>query len=159
MSLPKWTNEQPQPLRIGDRTIVLPPLTGINPGILATHTHPKYWSDPLLWKPSRWIQSNSSGKIQNDSIYEEIFTPIKGSFMPWSDGQQNCPGKNFSQVEFVAVLASLLYKYRLRVARLAGESTKSMRRRVLDVVNDCDAQLLLRMKDSDRVRIFCEPVE
>ncbi|KAF2790090.1 cytochrome P450 [Melanomma pulvis-pyrius CBS 109.77] len=152
MSLPKWTNAQPQELVLGDRTIVIPPLTGISLSILATHTHPHYWPDPLAWKPSRWITvDNTSGSPQ-----ETLVTPARNTFMPWSDGPQNCLGAKFSQVEFVAVIACLFRAHRLSVQQLPEEDAAQATARVLRVVEDCDAQLLLRMKNPDRIRLKCE---
>lgn len=68
------------------------------------------------------------------------------------------PGLKFSQVEFVAVLALLMREYRLGIVKEKGETEEQARERVKGVINDCDMQLLLRMRDSDRVRLRCEPV-
>jgi hypothetical protein len=62
----------------------------------------------------------------------------------------------FSQVEFVAVLALLMRKHRLSIVREKEETEEQTRERVKKVINDCDMQLLLRMRDSDRVRLKCE---
>jgi cytochrome P450 len=42
--------------------------------IRALHRNPKYWSDPLEFKPERWTN----------------FTPVSGSYMPFGDGPSNC---------------------------------------------------------------------
>ncbi|KAF2106159.1 putative cytochrome P450 monooxygenase [Lophiotrema nucula] len=146
MSLPKWTNNEPQALRVASRTIIIPPNTGISPSVLATHTHPDYWPDPLIWKPSRWILAN-----------EGLLVPQKGTYFPWSEGPHNCLGMKFSQVEFVAVIATLMKGCSLSVIGEEGESEKDMQTRVDGVINDCDMQLLLRMKNPDKVRVKCTP--
>jgi hypothetical protein len=69
-----------------------------------------------------------------------------------------CPGLKFSQVEFVAVLACLIQSCRVETVRLEGESDEAMRDRVMKVVNDCDFQLLLRMKNAERVKLRCVKV-
>jgi cytochrome P450 len=156
MSLPKWTNEQPQELLLGDRTIIIPPLTGISPSILATQTYPEYWPDPLTWKPSRWIASEDAPDSSENLEAEKLVTPVRNTFMPWSDGPQNCLGIKFSQVEFVAVTARFFQSHRLFVQQLPGEDAAQTKERVLNVVEDCDAQLLLRMKNPDRIQLKCK---
>lgn len=49
------------------------------------------------------------------------------------------------QVEFVAVLAP-------------GENLEKEGERVLGTTEDCDLELLLRMRNADRVRLQCAPV-
>jgi cytochrome P450 len=156
MSLPRWTNEQPQELLVDDRSIIIPPLTGISASILATHTYPQYWPDPLTWKPSRWITPDDASGLSKNLDAEKLVTPARNTFMPWSDGPQNCLGVKFSQVEFVAVTAYFFKSHRLSVQKLPGEDAAQTKARVLKVVEDCDAQLLLRMKQPDRIQLKCE---
>ena len=168
LALPKWTNEQPQRLRIGGgRTITIPPQTGVMPSLLAVHTHPKYWRDPLLWQPSRWILPPSpaspapyphNASLSSQLQQETIFAPAQSTYFPWSDGPQNCPGSKFVQVEFVAVLASLLRNHRVGAIREPGESRKEAQARVLATTQDCNLEMLLRMRDADRVRLECKRV-
>jgi cytochrome P450 len=154
MTLPKWTTDQPTPLRVGDREIIIPPHTGVQPHIIATHTHPEYWPSPLAWNPSRWIVASTNGPA-----HEEMYIPPRDTFLPWSDGPQNCLGVKFSQVEFVAVLARLLWQHRLTVVKQRDSETDAeATARVWKVVNDCDAQMLLRMKDPDRAKLRLQRV-
>jgi cytochrome P450 len=160
MALPKWSNQHPQELRISDRTVVIPPRTGVMPSLLAVQTHPKYWKDPLLWQPSRWISSSltpgSDGPELNLATrlrQEIVITPLQSTYFPWSDGPQNCPGAKFAQVEFVAVLAHLLQNHRVGVVREPNESFEKARKRALATTEDCDMELLLRMRNADRVRL------
>ncbi|GLA27272.1 cytochrome P450 [Aspergillus phoenicis ATCC 13157] len=153
VSLPKWTNDEPQSLRLGDRDIMIPPHVGVHPSLLDMHIHPQYWEDPLTWKPSRWITKSASGDAS-----EAIITPSHSTYFPWSDGPQNCPGNKFSQVEFVAVMAALLRSHRVHPVANPGESPKETRARVLATTQDVDLQLLLRMTNADQVRLACSRV-
>ena len=117
--------------------------------ILAVHTLPQYWPDPLTWKPTRWILTNSANT-------ETLYAPPKDTYLPWSDGPQNCPGIKFSQVEFVAVLACMFGAHRIRPIAKDGETEKQTRKRVADVANDCEAMMLLKMRDPDRVQMRFE---
>ena len=87
---------------------------------------------------------------------EEIFVPQKGTYFPWSDGPQNCPGKKFAQVEFVAVIAGLLRQHRVKIVPNKGETKEAMHKRVMAVLEDCEQGLLLRMRDADSVRLTWE---
>jgi cytochrome P450 len=160
MALPKYTNTKSQTLHVGKQTIPIDSDTLVIPSLLAMHTHPKYWKpDPLIWRPSRWIFSapadgswpkhSLAGQIEG----EELFDPVKGSYFPWSDGPQNCPGKKFAQVEFVAVIACLLQSHRVRPLCTEGESFEIARKRILTVCEDSQLLLLLRMRDADSIRL------
>ncbi|KUJ14432.1 cytochrome P450 [Mollisia scopiformis] len=163
MALPRWSNDKSQVLRVGDQTIVIPPNTGVMPSILAVQMLPKYWEKPLIWNPKRWISvSSNQSSLTNPSDQldgEEIITPSQSTFFPWSDGLQNCPGQKFSQVEFVAVIAVLLRDHRVNIVRKIGESLQEARERALAVTQDCNMELLLRMKDADQVRLVWAKAE
>jgi cytochrome P450 len=160
MALPKWTNEQPQTLRIGERIVTIPPHTGVMPNLLAVQTHPKYWRDPLLWQPSRWISSSPAAGLNPSDRdlaarlrQEVIYSPAQSTYFPWSDGPQNFPGAKFAQVEFVAVLACLLRGHRVGIVREPNESFESAKKRALATTEDCDMELLLRMRNADKVQL------
>lgn len=158
LALPKWTSPRPQELHVGDKTVIIPPHTGVMPSLLAVQTHPQYWQDPLMWQPSRWIISSPTLESKTEPPtrlgQETLFIPRQSTFFPWSDGPQNCPGIKFAQVEFVAVLACLLRDHRVSILRdSAGESFEGARVRALAAVEDCDLELLLRMRDADQVRL------
>jgi hypothetical protein len=65
----------------------------------------------------------------------------------------------FSQVEFVAVVACLLREKRLSIVLNAGESRDDAAQRVRNVTEDCDFQLLLRMKHPEDIRLCCSAAE
>jgi len=137
----KSTGKEARTLRVGDKTIVVPGNTLVIPHHLAVHTHPKYWGcDTLEWKPSRWINSTSN----SDSFDEEtIMTPRKGSFIAWSEGLRICPGKKFSQVEFVASMAAIFRDWYVEPLLEEGESLEVARKRVLKLVEEDTGQVLL----------------
>ena len=131
------------------------------PSLLAVQTHPELWPDePLSWKPRRWIVSSPDPESSaHPPLSEKLFQPAQSTYFPWSLGKQDCPGSRFSQVEFVAVLARLLREHRLEVVRASpDEALEAARARVLAVTEDCDLELLLRMKDAERVQIKCAKV-
>ncbi|KAK2746825.1 hypothetical protein FQN57_002867 [Myotisia sp. PD_48] len=151
IAVQKFTNDHPQTLNIEGKTIVLPPNIGIYPRITAIQSHPKYWRDPLVWKPSRWIvkPSNESHDIATRLKEETILIPAKGTFVAWSDGPQNCLGAKFSQVEFVAIIARLLWEHHFHAIPNGGETPEDTQKRILAATNDIDLKLLVRMKNCD----------
>ena len=86
-------------------------------------------------------------------------SPVPHTYFPWSDGPQNCPGAKFAQVEGVAVLARLLRSHRVEVVREgADEAVEEAQARVMRCVEDCNMQLLLRMRDAERVKVRVKKV-
>ncbi|KAJ5560258.1 cytochrome P450 [Penicillium frequentans] len=154
-SLPKWTSDQPQLLKVGERTITILPDIGIYPSLLAMQVDPQYWEDSFVWQPSRWIQTSSNMSTVGN---EQLVTPLPNTYFPWSDGPQNCPGVKFSQVEFVAVMGMLLKNHRIHPIAASGETQEQLRNKIWDAVRDVDMVLLLRMKDSHRVQLRCDRV-
>lgn len=138
----KSTGKNETTLQAGEKTILVPPNTLVIPHHIAVHTHPKYWgADSLKWRPSRWIQ-NAKEKLSSLD-YEEVMTPKKGSFIAWSEGLRICPGKKFSQVEFVAAMAAICSNWYVEPIKVLGEIMEEARRRVLKLVEEDTGQVLL----------------
>ncbi|KAK8026496.1 hypothetical protein PG991_003552 [Apiospora marii] len=135
----KWTDSQAQQLNVGGNTITVPANTMVIASYAAVHTHPEFWGDDALdWRPSRWIQDTG---VLGDG--EELITPRRGTFIAWSEGERSCPGKKFSQVEFVATIASLFRHWRVEPTRRSGESATEARHRILHQLETDSAQVLL----------------
>lgn len=146
----KWTKDHSTTLKIGDKVTVLPPNTMVIPSYAAVHTEPEIWgSDSLVWRPSRWIKTPGTPGA------EEITTPKEGSFLGWSEGVRNCPARKFSQVEFVATIATLLRDWHVDPVPIGpSESEKEARERVVDLIeNDSGAVLLLQMLHPERASL------
>jgi cytochrome P450 len=144
-------------LTVGEQTICIPPDTRVLPNTNAIHTLPRYWgSDSMEWKPSRWILGCSSTPLSRSQAHsndtsEQLFVPVRGSYIAWSDGVRPCPGKKFSQVEFVATMVALFRRHRVEVVPNKGETLFDARERVKRVVNDNVIVLLLQMKEPKTV--------
>jgi cytochrome P450 len=93
------------------------------------HSHPKYWGkEPLTWNPGRHvILSHDQTMDQFDA--EVLAADTSNHFLPWAWGQRVCPGKRFSQVELVAVLAVLFRDWRVEVVPEQGETLEQAQRR------------------------------
>ncbi|KAL9588475.1 MAG: hypothetical protein Q9203_002715 [Teloschistes exilis] len=161
IAVPKYTHNE-QTLNINGRLHAIPPKTTVILNITAIHTHPQYWGeDSLIWRPSRWIESNAGEKQASFTPRDEtrvalleketLREPEPGTFFPWSSGSRVCPGMRYSKVEFVAVLSTLLRQHRVEPASLGGESKEAAQRRVLGRLADCRFAMTLYMADPNSV--------
>lgn len=148
-----------QELTINGRSVLVPPNTMVAPNVIGTCTLPEYWGeDHLDWKPHRWIQEPSPSQAvsgEDAMAAETIGQPPKGrdTFIPWSGGARVCPGKKFSQVEFVAIISRLLRSHRVEVVPRQGETEEAARRRCLEIIKDSETQITLQMRQATSVRL------
>lgn len=108
----------------------------------AIHRNQKYWpapanasdSDPVrdvdTFRPERWHLHNKADENFEDIGYDDeelrgpsgedtssqLFKPVKGSYIPFSDGFRSCIGRRFAQVEILAVLAVVFSQYSVELA-------------------------------------------
>ncbi|KAL9023550.1 MAG: hypothetical protein Q9196_007135, partial [Gyalolechia fulgens] len=161
VAIAKTTGPKPQQLKIGTDTVLLPPNTFILPNYSALHTHPRYWGpDSLEFEPSRWVIPDPDvPKTTNDSHPASSHPkehlkepPIRNSpFVGWSGGVRNCPGRKFSQVEFVGVLVGLFRDFKVKPVPLKGEDDEMARARLLNQIRtDTGMKLLLQMLHPER---------
>jgi len=84
---------------------------------------------------------------------ESPIVPQSGSFIAWSEGVRVCPGKKFSQIEFVAAMAGILREWRVDPVpvRNRSETMVGARERVMKLVeSDTGQVLLLQMLHHER---------
>jgi len=81
----------------------------------------------------------------------------KGTFLGWSKGARDCPARKFSQVEFVATLATLLWGWQVDPVQLDGEGPDDALRRVLNLIKeDSGSVLLLQTLHPERASLAWE---
>lgn len=135
-------SEVPQALTVGARTLLLPPRTMIVPSYASVQTDPELWGpDSLEFRPARFVRSAGPGKGLDD---EEFMMPARGTFLAWSMGARDCVGRKFSQVEFVAVMATLFRDWKVEPVLKDGEKTlDEARTRILEQIETDSAPVLL----------------
>ncbi|KAI0153338.1 cytochrome P450 [Xylariaceae sp. FL1272] len=144
-SMAKTTAETPRKLRIAGKSYEIPARWFVHINYVALHSDPATWgASALSWEPKRFISASN-----------DLVTPKTGTFMPWASGPRVCPGKKFAQVEFIAVIAYLFRKYRVRPVLENGESMEQARARVLEVVEDSslEASPTLKMRHPEKVAL------
>lgn len=151
-----------QQLEVDGRTVFIPPGSSIDMSTMSVHVMEEYWGpDVKAYRPSRWIQQQQQqapaapevggpAPTGRDLDAEEFAVPVetKEAFIPWSLPARDCPGKKFAQVEFVAVTAYLLRRYRIEAIPLAGERFEDTRARVIGVTKNSFVGLTLTMNTS-----------
>jgi cytochrome P450 len=72
-------------------------------------TSPQHFSDPLLFKPERWLAESENGEGDRaDDTRRKIF--------PFGGGPRYCPGRYLAMVEIKAVVAMALRNFKLQLA-------------------------------------------
>lgn len=138
--------DRPQPITLRGRQVVVPGDCHIALNGPAVHRHPRYWpcvsdgqgqstsSDLDQFKPERWLvdagDSSSASNTDHPVSFDDedmkgpsgldtspsLFKPIKGSYIPFSDGYRSCLGRRFAQVEILAALAVIFRDYSVELA-------------------------------------------
>ncbi|KAE8441593.1 hypothetical protein EG329_004642 [Mollisiaceae sp. DMI_Dod_QoI] len=152
----RYTGNLQQTVDIKGKSYTLPPKTHIMINAGALSTLPQYWgSDSLLWRPNRWIIIDEKSQSMED---ENIFQPQHGVYIPFSSGPRACPGRKFAQVEFVAVIARLFRRHRCSPVLLEGETIVEAKKRVMEVVEDSNVELTLKMLHPEKVKLTWKEV-
>jgi cytochrome P450 len=159
-----------------------------SPSKISTKAHDLDDFVPERWLPSskepsaqpNQPQASKSGRTTPDGLetasFETsssgngLFTPLKGAFIPFSEGARSCPGRRFAQVEFTAVLAVIFatYSLELDVGEWASDAEVEQmsieeRRKVYEVakararrlIRESETVITLQMRKGVPVR-FCK---
>jgi cytochrome P450 len=136
LNVPKGTKGD-QVVTIDGRQFMVPDRTFVHLNIVGTHRNPRYWPEkPNEFLPERWLPSQSTPSSttiidkKEEGVGKEVtgadglekasfetsgstslVKPVKGSYIPFSEGARACPGKRFAQVEGTAVLSALFHRY------------------------------------------------
>ncbi|KAF3941686.1 hypothetical protein ABW19_dt0209551 [Dactylella cylindrospora] len=124
----------PQVIKTSKDTVELPAGTTIFINSVVVHLDPDIWrglnwspldktvyengeavEDEFTFRPTRWINAEASG---TENAQSKMFQPPRGAFVPWSMGPRVCPGQKMAQVEFTAILLTLLRYHRLEAVKI-----------------------------------------
>lgn len=179
----KWTGEKTQALRLGNETLSIPPGTLIIPSYIYVQRHSRFrGSDTQNWAPKRWIRASDANQTSQPAQElnkelrksEEGFIekprhvdhaevlmqpPSRGNFLGWSEGARDCPGKRFSQVEWVALMAALFRDWKVEIRLEENESLSEAQertRRFIDENTDYGG-LLLQLMHPEQLPLVWSP--
>ncbi|KAF9882183.1 cytochrome P450 [Colletotrichum karsti] len=106
---------------------------------VAAHRNPRNWpSKPSAitnephdlndYVPERWYRQSAEqaevksgdtedyGGYKGSDTSEKMFRPVRGSYVPFSDGPRSCLGRRIAQVEIIAALSVIFQRYSLELA-------------------------------------------
>jgi cytochrome P450 len=112
----------------GPRTVTVNPGTAVGCHFYGAHLSSRWGADAHVFNPARFVSHSEKG--------EDLVVPPGPLYIPWALGPRVCPAKKFSQVEFVAVMAQLLAKYRVEMLMEDGESPGEARDKLLGVLDE-----------------------
>lgn len=121
--------ELPVETSAGPTSIKITPGTVVGGNYYGAHLSPRWGADIEAFNPSRFVTVSATGE-------ETLTVPDGPMYGPWLLGTRVCPGKKFSQVEFVALLAHLLKEWRIDVLAKAGEDEHNARERFAKVLDN-----------------------
>ncbi|TVY45912.1 putative cytochrome P450 [Lachnellula subtilissima] len=149
--LPKSTGSTPSAITIQGKEYTLPAHSDVMLNMVNIHHAPEFWGpDPWTFRPERWIIKNGAPGT------EELLQPPYGSYMPWATGARVCPGKKFSQVEFVAVIASLFQRHGVQPVPQPGETVEMASKELSGAIEDSECVLTLKMRHPEKARLAWE---
>ncbi|KAF5681669.1 cytochrome P450 monooxygenase 3A7 [Fusarium circinatum] len=133
-----------QTLKVNGTSYAIPKNTFVGVNLAGLHTSSASWGDNALqWLPSRWITAD-----------EKLAPMPTGAFLPWAAGLRVCPGKKFSQVEFVAVMACLLKDYTVE-PDAEGELKEAASRALMEEAKQSSFNFLLKVKHPEKIKLRC----
>ncbi|KAF4266168.1 hypothetical protein KXX16_006707 [Aspergillus fumigatus] len=159
VTVPKSTSETPSPLTYQGKQYVLPPRVNINLNTNCLHYSEQYWGpDVAIFYPQRWDARNQNSFLAKNAStqglagpgleFPTVHKPVRGAFIPFSDGFRACLGKKFAQVEFIAALSALSRNYKVELADDSPEGRNDAER----VLRESTSVLTLSMREDVPIR-------
>jgi cytochrome P450 len=191
LNVPKGTKGD-QVVTMDGQQFTVPDNTFIHLNIVGTHRNPRYWPEkPNEFLPERWLPSqttsaastsieqkaeavgkevNGADGLDNASFETSgsasLVKPVKGSYIPFSEGARACPGKRFAQVEGTAVISALFHNYSVEldvsewasdeeVAGMGKEERKKVYQKAVEkaemIIRRSEQIITVQMLPGDRV--------
>ncbi len=145
IAIPKTvTKSGDQDITLEGKKVTLPAGAFIALCTIGVHRNPKYWptqpskitgeaNDLNDFRPERWLTKSAVGETQQvDSATEcgdedfggytgqdssaKLFRPVRGSYLPFSEGARSCLGRRLAQVKIMAVLAVIFQNHSIELA-------------------------------------------
>ncbi|KAI8628889.1 cytochrome P450 [Xylariaceae sp. FL1651] len=182
----KTTPTQEQSITIDGVRHTLPPNMYIGLCVSAGQRNPRWWpskpskitnapNDLNDWVPERWFrpslkeaekdyknlpETEDFGGYAGPDTSASMFRPVRGSYVPFSDGARSCLGRRIAIVEVLAALAVIFQKYSIEnavddwasddeVARMDRQQRVELyqkaTQRSRDVLASCEARITLKL--------------
>jgi len=87
----------------------LPAGCDVGTGIYSIHHNPKYYPEPFVYSPGRWL-------VSEEYSTQEAVELARSAFTPFSIGPRACIEKGLPMMELMSVLAGILCRFDYKVA-------------------------------------------
>lgn len=96
------------------------------------HRDPRHFSPiPETFWPDRWLAQESYVLPSGEIICKDDLILNRSIYLPFSYGQQHCPGKVFANMEMKAVLSAILHNFDINPA--AGSNLDDYEASISDI--------------------------
>lgn len=102
----------------GIKNIPVPEGSNLLINVVGLHYNPKYWEDPMEFRPERFLKEH---------------TYNKNAWLAFSAGPRSCIGRRFAEVEMLACLALIIQRYKIEPTMLPNETMEPCRARFMSV--------------------------
>lgn len=134
--VPKINRGAPKQVTVGGKTISIPGNGSfIHMESVTLHRSRRYYpyspskvtdcdDDLDDFVPERWLQKSEKSSVEDGAekqvdgmevasfeVHGSLFRPVRGAYLPFSEGPRACPGRRFAEVEVTAVLALVFKQY------------------------------------------------
>jgi cytochrome P450 len=99
-----------EPLPLGERTVPAGTMCLVSPLLL--HRDPRWWPEPEVFRPDRWLGGETDGSQRFDP--KGPGQP-RGAYLPFGAGPRMCIGEQFAWSEAATMLAELGRFWRIRL--------------------------------------------
>ncbi|KAI3340664.1 cytochrome P450 [Ustulina deusta] len=188
----KTTPTKEQAITVDGVRHILPPNTYLGLCVIASQRNPRAWparpskitgapDDLDDWVPERWFRpSLGEDEKQNSDLPEtedfggyagpdtsaSMFRPMRGSYIPFSEGPRSCLGRRLAIVEVLAALAFIFQKYSIEnavddwasndeVARMDQDQKETLYKKAIqrsrDVIATSEARITLKLHNAQHV--------
>ncbi|KAL4749778.1 hypothetical protein BDW72DRAFT_213844 [Aspergillus terricola var. indicus] len=155
VSIPKLTTTHMAEITYKGERHCLPPNVRVNLNANALHYSEAYWGpDADNFDPRRWDKRNADSFLARNTNSglsgpglesPNIHKPVRGAFIPFSDGLRACMGRKFAQVEFIATLAVIFHRFRVTLVRVGQETEEDAKKRVEKALRESSTSLTLAL--------------
>jgi cytochrome P450 len=188
LSIPKRSNGD-QIVTIDGKESVIPGNVFIHLNVVGTNRNPRYWPrSPDEFIPERWLPFRENKVLQKQAVDKNedsvadglevasfetsglasLLKPMKGSYIPFSEGARACPGRRFAQVEVTAVLSVIFQTYSVEldvsdwasdeeIGKMPREKRKEVYEKAIqrasDIVRRSKQIITLQMRRGDYVPV------
>jgi cytochrome P450 len=105
----------------GDGKVTLPRGTQIFVAAFSMANDPKYWKDPHLFNPDRWLEHGENEGLDVHG-QEDRKSADHYKFIPFSMGPRTCPGYSFAKVSLFLQAAAMMQCFEWQLSDGAGDS-------------------------------------